>query len=82
MSLRLKDVGGNLQELLDWMAQTEQKLGAQQPINEQIKPLTSQLNRHKVGVVLDQSTEAGRENSLVPFMYKMIPVWSRFICFI
>ncbi len=48
MSRRFGDVGGTLQELLDWMVQTEQKLGSQQPINEQTKPLSSQLDRHRV----------------------------------
>ena len=50
MSRRLEDVGGTLQELTDWMVQTEKKLGSQQPINEQTKPLSSQLDRHRVSL--------------------------------
>ncbi|XP_071483778.1 microtubule-actin cross-linking factor 1, isoforms 6/7-like [Diadema antillarum] len=46
MSRRLGETQAELSDLLDWMSKTEQKLGVQQPISEQVKPLSTQLQRH------------------------------------
>lgn len=48
LSRRLGETLTQVDDLKDWMSKTETKLGVQQPISEQIKPLETQLHRHNV----------------------------------
>lgn len=39
-------------KLLDWVSDIERRLGSEQPIKEETKPLKQQASEHKVGIVL------------------------------
>lgn len=41
-----------LRNLGDWLTNAEHQLGAEQPIQEQIRPMTDQKNKHKVHCTL------------------------------
>ncbi|XP_033123620.1 microtubule-actin cross-linking factor 1-like [Anneissia japonica] len=43
---RLKEAQMSLSQLVDWISQMEKKLGTQQPMAEQLRPLRSQIDRH------------------------------------
>ncbi|XP_033113685.1 microtubule-actin cross-linking factor 1-like [Anneissia japonica] len=44
---KMSDVMNEIQSFSDWLSQTEQKLGSAQPMNEQVKSVSVQLDRHK-----------------------------------
>ncbi|XP_071965802.1 muscle-specific protein 300 kDa-like isoform X2 [Antedon mediterranea] len=43
---KLEDSATSLTHLVDWITQMEKKLGSQQPMADQLRPLSSQIDRH------------------------------------
>ena len=50
--MELSEVNRSMQEMLDWVRQTEEALSSQQPISEQSNELDAQVTAQKVSIFL------------------------------